>query len=124
MRDYNQQIETQFKHYVVDKDAINKMYQIRIACANLAELINKLVPDSLEKSKAIADLNVVMFWANAGIARYTTHKVTQWDKFFTKMSNNELISEYEKSNESLQDESRSDFLLAEMARRFYIKNEN
>lgn len=79
MRDYNQQIETQFKHYAVDKNAIDKMYQIRTACADLAELINKLVPDSLEKSKAITDLNVVMFWANAGIARYTTCEVTQKD---------------------------------------------
>lgn len=75
----NQQIETQFAHHIVDHYAADKMYRIRIACANLAKLINELVPDSLEKSRAIANLNVVMFWANAGIARYTTHKVTQED---------------------------------------------
>lgn len=42
---------------------------VRAACAELAHFINDQLPDSREKSLAITNLEQVMFWANAGLAR-------------------------------------------------------
>lgn len=43
---------------------------VRSSCAQLARLLNQLVPDGFEKNQAIkVNLVQVMFWANAGIAR-------------------------------------------------------
>jgi hypothetical protein len=43
---------------------------VRSSCAQLARLLNQLVPDGFEKDQAIrVNLIQVMFWSNAGIAR-------------------------------------------------------
>jgi hypothetical protein len=42
---------------------------VRHACLELALFIDRLVPDGREKSLAITNLEQVMLWANAGIAR-------------------------------------------------------
>lgn len=44
---------------------------VRSACAELAHFINEHVPEGREKSLAITNLEQVMFWANAAIARAT-----------------------------------------------------
>lgn len=42
---------------------------VRNSCLHLAFQLDELVPDGREKSLAITNLEQVMFWANAGIAR-------------------------------------------------------
>ncbi len=42
---------------------------VRDACLKLALFINEKVPDGREKSLAITNLEEVMLWANAAIAR-------------------------------------------------------
>lgn len=42
---------------------------VRSACADLARRLDGLLPDGREKSTAITNLEQVMFWANAGLAR-------------------------------------------------------
>lgn len=42
---------------------------IRNACLHLAFQLNVAMPDGREKSLAITNLEQVMFWANAGVAR-------------------------------------------------------
>jgi hypothetical protein len=43
--------------------------QVRGKCLELAEFINDTLPDGREKSTAITNLEQVMMWSNAGIAR-------------------------------------------------------
>lgn len=45
---------------------------IRQACLALAMTIDDMLPDGREKSTAITNLEQVMFWANAGLARIIT----------------------------------------------------
>jgi hypothetical protein len=42
---------------------------VRRLCLDLAERLNDLLPEGREKSLAITNLEQVMFWANAGVAR-------------------------------------------------------
>jgi len=42
---------------------------LRQACRTFASIIDELVPDGREKNLAVAKLEEVMFWGNAGIAR-------------------------------------------------------
>lgn len=42
---------------------------VRDSCLALAERLDGLLPDGREKSLAITNLEQVMFWANAAIAR-------------------------------------------------------
>lgn len=73
-RDYKNQIEVQFSAYPVsDKDSLD-MVAIRKKFEELAWMLEELVPDGLEKSKAITGLNEPMFWAVAGIARATAYE--------------------------------------------------
>lgn len=75
-RDYKKQIEVQFRSYSVsDKDTLN-MVAIRKKFEELAWMLDELVPNGLEKSKAITGLNEPMFWAVAGIARGKAYEVT------------------------------------------------
>lgn len=46
--------------------------QIREDCRALAHVLNDELPDGREKSLAITNLEQVMFWANAAIARATS----------------------------------------------------
>jgi hypothetical protein len=43
--------------------------KLRDKAKELAELINEVCPESSEKTKAIYELEVSVFWANAAIAR-------------------------------------------------------
>jgi hypothetical protein len=52
---------------VEQEDAYDK---IRTECRQLAHKLNKLCPDSREKSSAMARLDEVVMWANAAIARH------------------------------------------------------
>lgn len=42
---------------------------IRQRCRALADYLNTALPDGREKSLAITELELVMFWGNAGLAR-------------------------------------------------------
>ncbi|HEY2763390.1 MAG TPA: hypothetical protein VGJ13_05170 [Pseudonocardiaceae bacterium] len=42
---------------------------VRQECRDLAGLLDGLLPDGREKSTAITNLEQVMFWANAALAR-------------------------------------------------------
>ncbi len=60
IRDYSKQIEVQFTaHSVSDKDTLD-MAAIRKKFEELAWMLEELVPDGLEKSKAITGLNEPM----------------------------------------------------------------
>lgn len=59
-------------HPPPDKRTANAHESVRAACLYLAKHINELLPDGREKSLAITNLEQVMFWANAGIARYSS----------------------------------------------------
>lgn len=43
--------------------------EVRLLCGELAEGLNYLLPEGREKSLAITQLEQVMFWANAAVAR-------------------------------------------------------
>lgn len=45
--------------------------QVREGCRLLAHGLNDLLPDGREKALAITNLEQVMFWANAALARQT-----------------------------------------------------
>lgn len=53
----------------VDDEQKSRMAEIRRICQNLGADILGLVPESREQSLALTNLEQVMFWANAGIAR-------------------------------------------------------
>jgi hypothetical protein len=75
MRDYEKQIEIQFTTHSLSVNDDLDCIALREKFGELGRMIDKLVPDSLEKSKAITGLNVPMFWAVAGIARKTAYEV-------------------------------------------------
>lgn len=62
-------IEKAFRYHA-PKDGQAELYiQIRTKAKEYAYLIDKLVPDSREKSLAMTKLEEAVMWANAGIAR-------------------------------------------------------
>jgi hypothetical protein len=42
---------------------------IRLSCHELAKYLDEMIPEGREKSLAITNLEQVMFWANAALAR-------------------------------------------------------
>lgn len=65
----NSQIENYFRYHA-PKPGQPEMYQeIRDKAKELAYLIDKLAPNSREKSLAMTNLEQSVFWANAAIAR-------------------------------------------------------
>lgn len=65
----NPQIENNFSYHA-PKPGQPEIYQeIREQAKELAYLIDKLAPDSREKSLAMNNLEQSVFWANAAIAR-------------------------------------------------------
>jgi hypothetical protein len=56
-------------HPATTKERQDQHASVREACATLADLLNGWVPEGREKSLALTNLEQVMFWANAGIAR-------------------------------------------------------
>lgn len=65
----NPQIENNFSYHA-PKPGQTEIYQeIREKAKELAYLIEKLAPNSREKSLAMTNLEQSVFWANAAIAR-------------------------------------------------------
>jgi len=63
-------LANRFRHHPPkDEETTAKYEQIRDRCLVLAEHIDRTCPDGREKSSAITNLEQVMFWANASIAR-------------------------------------------------------
>jgi hypothetical protein len=71
MDDENPTIEHNFNHHPPSDDTVAcKHSLIRDACKDLAYLLEAEIPHSRELSLAKTQLETVMFWANAGIARH------------------------------------------------------
>lgn len=65
----NELIENNFRYHA-PKPGQPEIYQeIRDKAKELAYLIDKLAPNSREKSLAMTNLEQAVFWANAAIAR-------------------------------------------------------
>lgn len=71
MKDYKSQIDRNYTSYPVGDDQNAKMKMVREGCKFLADILNQACPDGREKSLALTNLEQVMFWANASIARPT-----------------------------------------------------
>lgn len=63
------QIEKAFTYYPPKPGQPERYVNIRDKAKELALLIDDYVPDSREKSVAMTNLEQVVMWANAGIAR-------------------------------------------------------
>lgn len=63
------QIETAFTYHPPKGDQPERYIKIRDAAKAFAFLIDECVPDSREKSVAMTNLEQVVMWASAGIAR-------------------------------------------------------
>lgn len=63
-------LEWRFRHHAPpDQHRIADHAEVRARCLELAIDLNRIVPDGREKSLAMTNLEEVMMWANAGIAR-------------------------------------------------------
>ena len=69
MEEQNKQIENNFKYHASSEEQIDDYDRIRNKAKEFAYLIDRIVPNSREKSLAMTKLEEVMMWANAGIAR-------------------------------------------------------
>jgi hypothetical protein len=64
-----QEIDLRFDFHPADETTGPKHDQARKICKEAAEKLVELLPEGREKSQAIAALELVMFHANAAIAR-------------------------------------------------------
>lgn len=64
-------IDHNFRHHSASNIQLEKYQKIRDGAKDLAILIDKLCPDSRERSLAFTNLEQVVMWANASIARNT-----------------------------------------------------
>ena len=62
-------IENNFTYHAPKEDQIARYTEIRQNAKLTAELLDKLCPDSREKSLAMTKLEEAVMWANASIAR-------------------------------------------------------
>ena len=62
-------LNKRFTYHAPKEGQPEKYETIRKQSLNLAEILNKLCPDSREKSLAITALEEAVMWANASIAR-------------------------------------------------------
>lgn len=62
-------LANRFTYHAPTEGQPEKYEMIRKIAHSYASVINELVPDSREKALAITNLEEVVFWANAGIAR-------------------------------------------------------
>jgi hypothetical protein len=56
-------------HAATTEEKRNEHTSIRQACRRLADELNERLPEGREKALAITNLETVMFWANAAVAR-------------------------------------------------------
>lgn len=66
----NEQIENNFKYHSPKEGQPEKYTAIREKAKELAYLIDKLCPNSREKSLSVTKLEEAVMWANASVARY------------------------------------------------------
>jgi hypothetical protein len=62
-------IENNFRYHPPKADQSERYEMIRKTAKILAEIIDRLCPNSREKSVAITNLEQAVMWANASIAR-------------------------------------------------------
>jgi hypothetical protein len=65
----NEILENRFNYHVPTAEKVRRHETIRNLCFELAKSINTLCPDCRETSVAITNLELVMMWSNAAIAR-------------------------------------------------------
>lgn len=58
-----------FKHHPPTGDKIEKHETIREVMGDMAQYLNKVLPGGREAALALTNLEQVMFWSNAAIAR-------------------------------------------------------
>jgi hypothetical protein len=65
-----QDLKNRFEYHAPKDDATRQLHEfVRDRCLSLAVALNDVLPEGREKSLAITNLEQVMFWANAAIAR-------------------------------------------------------
>ena len=64
----NLDLLNRFSSHQVDGAGQQRMQMIRLACLDVAQLIQGTVPAGREQSLALTKLQEVMMWANAGIS--------------------------------------------------------
>ena len=62
-------LDNRFDYHPADPDTALLHQGVRQECKRLAEHLEVLVPPGRELSVALTNLEQVLFWANAGIAR-------------------------------------------------------
>lgn len=62
-------LDRRFDYHAPDADRVGKHERVRAACKAFAEVLVDEVPASRERDQALDALELVMFHANAGIAR-------------------------------------------------------
>ncbi|WP_100523371.1 Acb2/Tad1 domain-containing protein [Mycobacteroides abscessus] len=65
----NEQLENNFKYHAPTGDKVTRHEQVREKCKELAYEVEKLCPNSRERSLALTKIEEAMMWANAAIAR-------------------------------------------------------
>lgn len=66
------ELRDRFAYHPPRDDLTREMHEvIRDLCGNLAQGLNGGLPEGREKALAITNLEQVMFWANAAVARAT-----------------------------------------------------
>lgn len=68
-KNFTAQVERNFTSYPAGFEQDEAMRSVREGCKVLGILLDVKCPDSREKSLALTNLEQVMFWANAAIAR-------------------------------------------------------
>lgn len=63
------ELRNRYTYHIPSTAQVNRFEQIRFAALEFARLVNRLCPDSDEKSRAFDALDDVVFNANASIAR-------------------------------------------------------
>lgn len=64
-----QEIARRFTYHAPEGDQASRYQHIRAMCGQIAQELAKLCPDGRELQQALNDLDNVVFWANASIAR-------------------------------------------------------
>jgi len=67
--DLNQRINHDFASQSLQADQTAQMEEVRQQCRTLAHRLTELVPEGRELSLVLTNLEQVMFWSCAGIAR-------------------------------------------------------